>query len=132
MTIEFTIPLTASTLVSEANRGGEHWVKKGQRHRTQHLLINAFMNKAESQLEGKTWKDFLPIKITLTRIAPRLLDAHDNLPMSLKYFVDAIADKMIPGQKKGMADSNENLTWIYKQKQGKVKEYALIVQLELS
>jgi hypothetical protein len=34
----------------------------------------------------------LPVKLTLVRIAPRRLDAHENLPMCFKSVVDGVAD----------------------------------------
>lgn len=34
----------------------------------------------------------LPVQLTLTRIAPRKFDAHENLPMCFKSVVDGIAD----------------------------------------
>jgi len=34
----------------------------------------------------------LPLKLTLVRVAPRRLDAHENLPMAFKSVVDGIAD----------------------------------------
>ena len=120
MKIEFIIPLTKGLIVSEANTS-EHWSKKSSRHKMQKMLINAYMNRQQRPQP--------PCLITLTRIAPRLLDAEDNLPMSMKYFKDAIADFIYPGLAAGRADDNANLSWTFRQQKGKVKEYALKVEI---
>lgn len=67
----------------------------------------------------------LPAHIKLTRVAPRILDS-DNLPVSMKYFRDAIADYFIPGLAPGRADSNERLTWSYDQRKG---TYAVEIEI---
>ena len=122
MKIEFTIPLTRDLIVSEANRTGEHWSKKSKRHKSQHFLIECFMNQ-QPDIE-------LPVLITLTRIAPRMLDAEDNLPASCKWYKDALADYLIPGKSAGRADDDKRLSWRFKQEKGKVREYALKVEIE--
>ena len=71
MKIEFTIPLTKNLIVSEGNRSWEHWSKKSKRHKSQHFLIECFMNQQPDVI--------LPCLITLTRIAPRMLDEDDNV-----------------------------------------------------
>lgn len=59
-----------------------------------------------------------------------MLDEGDNLPMSMKYFKDAIADWFYPGLAAGRADDNKSLKWFFKQEKGKVKEYGLKVEIE--
>ena len=136
MKIEFIIPLTKDLIVSEANRSGEHWTKKHKRHQQQKFLMTAFMTKYYDQF------DFIPImiehnitkelNITLTRIAPRSLDKEENLPCSVKYFKDYIADFLIPNKAAGRADDSKQLTWVFKQEKGKPKEYALKVEIASS
>jgi hypothetical protein len=121
MKFEFIIPLTRGLIVSEANTS-EHWSKKSARHKMQRMLINAYMNKQQ--------RPQLPCTITLTRIAPRFLDEGDNLPMAFKSLRDSIADYIFPNKAAGRADDSKELTWKYKQEKGKVKEYALKVEIE--
>jgi len=123
MKIEFTIPLTKDLIVSEANRGGEHWTKKHKRHQTQKLLVRPYLNKYATEIT-------LPCKITFTRIAPRSLDKEENLPCSMKYFKDYIADYLIPGKAAGRADDSAELYWQFAQEKGKPKEYAIKVEIE--
>ncbi len=60
--------------------------------------------------------------ITLKRIAPKALDAHDNLPQSMKPLVDGIADAL------GLTnDRDERVTWRYAQERRGVREYAVEV-----
>ena len=72
----------------------------------------------------------LPITISLIRIAPRSLDKEDNLPASMKFFKDYIADYLIPGKAAGRADDSDQLAWKFGQEKGKPKEYALRVSID--
>ena len=93
----FELPITA---VSEANRR-DHWATKARRvklHRnTAYALCPAFP---------------LPCVVTLTRVAPRMIDQHDNLPASLKACVDGIAQRL------GVDDRSPLVVWRYGQKKG--------------
>lgn len=53
---------------------------------------------------------FLPLKITLTRIAPRKLDKDDNLPMAWKAIKDGICDYL------GVDDRTKGIVWVYAQR----------------
>jgi hypothetical protein len=68
--------------------------------------------------------DTAPLTITLTRIAPRELDSHDNLRSGLKNVADGIALWL------GVADNHPSLTWKYAQRKGKPKEYDCEVTVE--
>lgn len=106
-------------VVSE-NNCSEHWFKKAKRHDLQKLLIKlAFLNE-------KPVIEF-PCSVSITRIAPRKLDIHDNLPGAMKWIVDAIADNLIPGLAPGRADSSPLITWEYRQIKGLPREYALLI-----
>lgn len=107
--------------VSEAN-SSEHWSKKHKRHKLQKKAL------AWKWLEENP-SISLPCKVKLSRIAPRLLDFGDNLPVSMKYIRDAIADKIIPGLAVGRADDDPNITWDYGQERGGVKEYAVRIEI---
>lgn len=69
-----------------------------------------------------------PVKITLTRIAPRELD-YDNLCHALKTPTDIVADHFHPGLAPGRADGFKDLEFQYSQKKGKPKEYGLIITI---
>jgi hypothetical protein len=93
--------------VSEANRS-EHWTKRYKRNKQQKAWIYALFKTHMPNLE-------LPVTVRLTRFSKKKLDEHDNLPMSMKYFCDAIADRLIPGLRPGIADSDPRITWKYAQ-----------------
>jgi hypothetical protein len=124
MKIEFTIPMTKNLIVSEANRGGEHWSVKSRRHRMQKFMINAYMSKLLIS------KDILPCSILMTRIAPRSLDEEDNLRSCFKHIKDYISDFLIPGKGMGQADSDKRIIWQYSQEKGKSKEYAVRIEIK--
>lgn len=108
--------------VSEANKTGEHWTKKSKRHKAQKALTHLFL---ASHLD----ETCLPCTITLTRIAPRELDRWENLPMSFKFILDAIAELLIPNKAIGQADSDKRMSFKYEQKKGNPKEYAIEVEI---
>lgn len=92
----FELPLTA---VSEANRR-DHWATKSRRvrlHRnTAWALCPAFP---------------LPCIVTLTRVAPRMLD-DDNNVSAMKAIRDGIAKRL------GVDDRSPLVVWRYGQKKG--------------
>lgn len=106
---------------SEAN-SSEHWSKKWKRHKTQKKWVKAFFLKDRPKID-------LPVHVVLTRIAPRLLDSHDNLPASLKWIADEIAANIIPGKKSGRADDSKEISWEYRQEQRSPFQYG--VQIEI-
>ncbi|MBA3622884.1 MAG: hypothetical protein H0W48_00135 [Methylibium sp.] len=66
----------------------------------------------------------LPCTVTLTRIAPRPLDQHDNLQASCKAIVDEIADRL------GVKDNDVRVQWKYAQERGAPKTYAVRVEVQ--
>lgn len=117
--VEFGLPLFTT---SEANGGvkksykrngktcykSEHWSEKHRRHRLQKGSIALILRPIHHHLR-------MPCRITLTRYAPRKLDQFDNLPMSLKYILDAICEIITNDYTPGRADSHEGLEVIFKQ-----------------
>jgi hypothetical protein len=103
--------------VSEANRH-EHWRVRHARSQLQKAMVSELIDYDEKLGD---------VEIILTRCGRRSLDS-DNLPTSLKYIRDAIADKLIPGLAPGRADNDPRLTWIYKQR--KAKDPGVLVQIE--
>lgn len=70
----------------------------------------------------------LPLTITLTRIAPRLLDT-DNLASSLKHVQDGVADWHLGEYGQGQ-DRQEGLLWVYDQQRGVPHEYAVLITID--
>ncbi len=103
--------------VSEANNS-EHWTAKRKRKQIQKRWVDAAFLKEKKQFPEN-------LKINLTRIAPRMLDIGDNLPMSFKTIRDQIAANLRPNLAPGRADDDERLVWGYHQEKGKPKEYAI-------
>lgn len=110
MIIEFQVPLKT---VSELNKR-EHWLAAHKRHKNQKMIVTAYLRKYANL--GPV--PFVSAKVTLTRISPRILDSHDNLPASLKYIVDAIAEYLVPGKATGRADDDIRILWEYQQEKG--------------
>jgi len=108
--------------VSEANCS-EHWIKKSNRHKVQKWHV-------KSVFRNNNFKFNLPVEVTLIRISPRFLDKDENLPMSMKYIKDYIADQLIPGKAPGRADDSKEITWKYDQKKGMVKQNYVQVIIE--
>lgn len=106
---------------SESN-SSEHWTVKNKRHARQKGWINTLFKRAEGIVK-------LPCTVTLTRIAPRALDEHDNLRVSFKWIADAIASNLIPGKAAGRADDSKEITWQYKQERGNPHEYGIRIEL---
>ena len=95
--------------VSEANCS-EPWRKKHARHKLQKAHIRHSSNRIPKEL---------PIHIKITRISPRTLDSHDNLPMSVKYISDQLAAEITGNHVAGRADDDKRITWEYDQVKGK-------------
>jgi len=114
--IEKIIPLR---IISESNKS-EHWSKKSARHRKQKHMISLFLKPVISKIS-------LPCHVQLTRIAPRMLDEHDNLRSSLKWVVDSIAGLLLPNLAEGRADDDKRISWSYNQERRGIREYGLKV-----
>jgi hypothetical protein len=117
--IEVMIPVVT---VSEANGGrkrklkfldqtiykGEHWTDKHKRHKKQKAIVRYFLNPMQSLLS-------IPCHVHLTRHAPNKLNKHDNLPMSLKYIVDAVCEVITQDFRPGRADDSDDISISYHQ-----------------
>lgn len=89
----------------------EHWAKRARRA------------KAHREAAIAVPKHDLPCVVTLTRIAPRMLD-DDNLRSGFKNLRDGVADRL------GVKDNDPRVTWRYAQRSEKPKYYAAIVEIE--
>jgi len=105
--------------VSELNVR-EHHMARYRRRKGQRQAAYALVRSRLPSCFEPDW----PMVVTLTRIAPRRLDAHDGLPASLKAVVDGIADAL------GIDDGSASVAWVYAQRKGAAKEYAVEVTIE--
>ena len=100
--------------VSTANLR-EHHMARHRRTKDQRAAVTLLL--------GRTRLPALPVAVTLTRIAPRLLDRHDNLPVSLKGVADAIAGLY------GVDDRDPRISFACDQEQRR-KAYAVRVEIQ--
>lgn len=87
--------------------------RKSQR-RMAHAIVKAHVGEMS----------VLPAVVTMTRIAPRKIDAHDNLPAAFKSFVDGTADAL------GIKDNDPRITWKYDQRREGVRQYGVEIRIE--
>ncbi len=105
--------------VSEANCF-EPWQKKHGRHKDQQRIVALCLHPLKDKIK-------LPCRLMLTRLAPNELDEFDNLPMSLKYIVDAVCAIITGEYRAGKADSDKRIT--IGCNQIKSKEYGVRVEI---
>lgn len=131
--LEATLPIIT---VSEANNGGrkaflydgkiryrsESFREKAKRHRNQKGVIFYSLRRFENVLK-------LPCKIKLTRFAPRKLDKFDNLPMSMKYILDAVCAIITKDYRPGRADDTEEIDVEYDQVSS--NHYGIKIEIEM-
>lgn len=93
-----------------------HWQRRRVTKRWKRDAAIAVLGTgAASLLFSELSRSLSPVAVTLRRIGPRLLDAHDRLPGSLADVVDGIADALLPGRAPGRADGDPRLKWRYEQ-----------------
>jgi hypothetical protein len=108
------IPLS-KPLPSLANWRG-HWralaaLKQAQRHQLA-LHLRARGGPFLREWAVMRGNEALRMGVTLTRVSPRTLDAHDNLRTAFKAIVDQLAEAM------GMDDRSKRYEWTYVQERG--------------
>jgi hypothetical protein len=124
-------------LVSEANGSHGHWSKRSAHVREQRETfvtacarmfglprITFQLPKPPRKYAVARWVTpyQLPLVITITRIAPSRLD-DDNLARSAKAIRDQLAELQ------GVDDRNPGVTWLYDQRRGAVRQYAVEVAM---
>lgn len=101
--------------ISELNCNQNPFVRSA-RHRLQKKIVRAKWNVHHTKITP-------PCKVILTRISPRELDVGDNLPASMKYIRDQLAELIHPGAGAGQGDGNKSgITWEYDQIKGKPQQ----------
>ena len=111
MNIKAELPIRTQ---SEAN-SREHWRPKAKQARIQRAAAAMVIKPLIKDVPEN-------IVVTLTRIAPCKLDT-DNLARSFKAIRDGVADAL------GIDDGSERITWLYAQRKGGVREYAVLVEI---
>ena len=101
--------------VSEANTRG-HWSKRYARSEAQKHAVLALCRSRFGVRPPP------PVRVTLTRIAPRTLDS-DNLASAFKAIRDAVAFWL------ELDDGDERISWAYVQTKGAPKVYAIRVEI---
>ena len=94
-----------------------HWAQRYRRNSSQQLEVYTELRRAKAPRE-------LPCRVTLTRIAPRMLDGHDNLQGGFKNVADAVALWL------QVDDADPEIVWHYAQRKGAPKQYACEIQIE--
>lgn len=89
-------------IYSEAN-GREHWRQVAKRKQGQRMVARDVLQQHARPIDPAS------VCITLTRVAPRVLD-DDNLASGFKAVRDGVADWL------GIDDGSERLTWRYEQR----------------
>jgi len=100
----------------------EGWRKAHGRHKRQQGWVKLMLQPKKSILK-------LPCLITLTRYAPRKLDKFDNLPMSMKWVLDALCAVITGDYRPGRADDTDEIDVKYKQVIW--KEYGIHIVIEM-
>lgn len=115
--IALTLPIET---VSESNVS-QHWQKRAARHKVQKKYIAVYFSNIRRYLK-------LPCRVTMKRFGKRLLDADDNLRVSLKWIKDAIAEQITDDFVPGRADSNLGITWLYDQEQAPCYYITILIE----
>lgn len=122
--LEFIVPIRIESANVMRDR---HWAIRKRKTDAQHEAVYWAYREAIGPtgelFASKPFSKNRPLKITLTRIAPRALD-DDNSIAGLKATRDMVAEIV------GSDDGDESLTWVYKQQKGKPKEYAVQIRIE--
>lgn len=105
------IPLRIVSVQNESS----NWAAAAARRKAERETVGWAMRACKTRPR-------LPVTVTLTRIAPRPLDSHDNLRAGFKAPVDAIASWL------GVMDNDDRVTWCYAQEKGKPKTYAVRIE----
>lgn len=86
----------------------EHWTEKHERHKKQKKIVFYSLSPHRDKFS-------LPCTVRMTRLAPRELDADDNLRIALKWVKDAIAEVITQDFVPGRADGDKRIKWEYDQ-----------------
>jgi hypothetical protein len=117
-----TIYLDNLATCTESNTGG-HWAPKATRAKMQRQATFTWL----TQLLPPVAYFAPPLTITLTRVAPRLLDV-DGAVSALKHIQDGVADYLAGAYGAGQ-DRQAGLAWAYGQHRGAPRRYGVLIRL---
>jgi len=117
--IELTLPIRT---VSEANNF-DPWQKKHKRHKAQKRTVFFALVNLKRYIT-------LPCTITFVRYAPKPLDKHDNLPMSLKWICDSTCAEITGEHRPGLADNFQDININYGQVISKTYAVKIIIDYQ--
>ena len=107
--------------VSEMNQR-EHFRVKAARAKNARFMTAMAVRPFAFRLSG-----MFPLLVTFTRVAPGIgLDAHDNLPSSMKNVCDGLCDAL------GIRDRDPRISFRYAQRRGARGSYAVEIKLEVN
>lgn len=106
-------------LVSLNESYKQHWRKRATRVQAERA---AAFCELYAKLRGPV-TDARRVEVTLTRVAPRPLDSHDNLPGAFKGTVDGICDWL------GIPDHDPRVRFSYMQERGAPRYYGTRISL---
>lgn len=115
--IWMTLPIRT---VSEANNF-DHWTVKARRHKMQKGWVVMALATTKKIVN-------LPCKVTIIRVASRMLDQHDNLPMSLKYITDAICEELTGIKQAGQADNDPRIEIKFEQEKSSTHGVKVLIE----
>jgi len=111
-----TLTIPGLRLINSSN-AREHWAIRKKRATRERTAVALSLRPKISQAP-------LPIHVCITRISPRFLDSHDNLPISAKHCADAVAEIY------GIKDNDPRISFEYAQQKSKPGVYGVMIQIE--
>ncbi|HEY3499961.1 MAG TPA: hypothetical protein VGK73_34970 [Polyangiaceae bacterium] len=113
--VAYVTTLPIPHLVPPGLNAREHWAAKSRRVRKEKQIVSLLIAKYEAPP--------LPVVVTMTRCAPRLLD-DDNAVGALKNVRDAVAHWL------GIDDRDPRVTWKVEQRKVSRKEQGTVIRVE--
>lgn len=109
---------------SETN-AREPWQARHRRrqHQRESVRLGLLTIGSQGCVSARLWVARGGVVVTLTRIAPRPLDGHDNLRSGCKAIADEVAEWL------GVDDADDRVTWQYGQRRGRPREYAIEIRI---
>lgn len=119
--LEFNLPLKVNANARGHSRFGPRIRVGAEKVSYRKLAVLVIGGK----LRGLAEREPAGLLVTLTRVAPRPLDAHDNGRTAMKPIADAVTDAL--GLK---SDRDPRLSFAYDQQRAGIREYSVLVRVE--
>ncbi len=109
----------------------EPWRKRYAREKAQRRAVMFAMIAVKEKIPQAAFAvDPGKIKLKFTRYAPKGLDAHDNLPMSVKKICDQVCAEIMCDYVPGRADGAACFEFEYAQVKTKAKIYGVKIEIK--